>query len=841
MTVLQQATNLKQPSTPAKQSVEKTAGDWDFLDDDFGMEGVPSEGTARMADPDPSPPVDFMTVFNSKLPIERVGFVFGAIADSRTFQQFITLVIVIACIMAGVETYPSVDGAGLAVTNYVITIIFTIEIIVKMLQKFPASWEFFSDELEWRWNIFDFVIVVLCWIPGMGSSAALLRIMRLLRILKLLKVIEPLQIILTGLARGMKSIMYIGVLLFLIFYLFGIMGIMLFRVNDPWHFGSLHIAFLTLFRAATLEDWSDIMYIQIYGCESYGYFGTRYADDCVSSHAEPILGVLYFIVYIMLAALVMLSLFIGAVTMGMQDTIDENKKSTEENALHMSVDTTHLKKQLKSGLAAKLIDIWRGENSTSISNPWLLKYHIFSLKMHFLVEHQYFQNFITGAILVASLLVGIETYHEVASDESAMYALTIMGNIITYVFVMEVMVKHMAEGLSWWRYYFSAWNTFDFIIVVLSLEIVPFAGNFIQVLRLLRLLRVLKLLKAFPELQIIVSGLMKSFGSIGYIALLLFLVFYVFAIVGIVMFRENDPWHFPNLGIAIITLFRCATLEDWTDVMYINIYGCGNYGYDHDRLEKLCVSSYGWGFVAAAYFVIFTMMSALVMMNLFIGVVTTSMDEASAQLRSQREEEENIEHFCATYKIPQLRLQCYRQIFNIIDLNANGYISKQEMSLVVRIVDPDITREFLAKMFAAADENDDGLIDFLEFLSFASMVDKPLAGAEELEDPTKGKLNTNVTSNLHTSSALQLQVPDSLMQSISRPGTNRKKSLTNRTAVTTPQIEAMEELNSLVEKVGKVKGYTSPDWIVSSLEKLQHKLALAKLAADEEENNKSKR
>ena len=42
---------------------------------------------------------------------------------------------------------------------------------------------------------------------------------------------------------------------------------MLFKVNDPWHFGSLHVAMLSLFRASTLEDWTDLMYINILGCD----------------------------------------------------------------------------------------------------------------------------------------------------------------------------------------------------------------------------------------------------------------------------------------------------------------------------------------------------------------------------------------------------------------------------------------------------------------------------------------------------------------------------------------------------------------------------------------------
>mgnify|MGYP002017460901 CR=1 FL=1 len=109
-------------------------------------------------------------------------------------------------------------------------------------------------------NVFDFVIVVLCIVPGLGSHAPLLRLLRLLRVLKLLRMIEQLQIILKGLARGMSSIGYIAILLFLVFYLFAIVGLMAFKQTDPAHFGGLGTALISLFRAATMEDWSDLLY-----------------------------------------------------------------------------------------------------------------------------------------------------------------------------------------------------------------------------------------------------------------------------------------------------------------------------------------------------------------------------------------------------------------------------------------------------------------------------------------------------------------------------------------------------------------------------------------------------
>jgi hypothetical protein len=59
-------------------------------------------------------------------------------------------------------------------------------------------------------------------------------------------------------------------------------------------------------------------------------------------------------------------------------------------------------------------------------------------------------------------------------------------------------------------------------------------------------------------------------------------VFYLFAVLGVSMFRANDPWHFGKLDRAMLTLFRVATYEDWTDVMYINILGCENWNYNGD-------------------------------------------------------------------------------------------------------------------------------------------------------------------------------------------------------------------------------------------------------------------
>merc|ERR1719337_342478 len=102
--------------------------------------------------------------------------------------------------------------------------------------------------------------------------------------------------------------------------------------------------------------------------------------------------------------------------------------------------------------------------------------------------------------------------------------------------------------------------------------------------------------------------------------------FYIFGIVAWIMFKQNDPVHFKHIGYAMLTLLRMATFEDWTDVMYINQFGCDRYGYS--GIERLCTTPSPTGYGSVVYCILFVMVGGLVMLNLFIGVITTSMEEA---------------------------------------------------------------------------------------------------------------------------------------------------------------------------------------------------------------------
>ncbi len=252
-------------------------------------------------------------------------------------------------------------------------------------------------------------------------------------------------------------------------------------------------------------------------------------------------------------------------------------------------------------------------------------------------ESKWFQNFVTAAILVAGVLVGVATYQDFSLKHENF--LELLNKIILGIFILEIIVKVLAEGKKPWLYFTDGWNIFDFIIVAAAF--LPFGGSSIAILRLLRLLRVLKLIKALPKLQMLVGALLKSLPSMGYVSVLLTLLFYIYAVAGVFFFGENDPIHFGDLQTSMLSLFRVVTLEDWTDIMYINMFGCENYGYDGNM--DLCVNSTGASALSITFFVTFVLIGTMIFLNLFIGVVMNGMDEAKSEMLLEEQIKEGTE------------------------------------------------------------------------------------------------------------------------------------------------------------------------------------------------------
>jgi voltage-gated sodium channel len=239
------------------------------------------------------------------------------------------------------------------------------------------------------------------------------------------------------------------------------------------------------------------------------------------------------------------------------------------------------------------------------------------------VDEPVFKNFILGVIVLAGILVGLETDRGLVARYGTW--LHVLDKVVLAIFVVEILIKLIAEGATPWKFFRDPWNTFDFVIVAVCL--LPFDSEFVAVLRLARVLRVLRLVTALPKLQVLVEALLKSIPSMGYVGLLLSILFYIYAVTGVFFFGKADPVHFGTLGDAVLTLFGVITLEGWTALMYDLLRGDSGVA----------------PFKVVVYFVSFVMFGTMIMLNLFIGVIMNSMNEVQEEKAMARLQAESTD------------------------------------------------------------------------------------------------------------------------------------------------------------------------------------------------------
>ena len=710
------------------------------------------------------------------------------VVHSERFGSAILWFIVVACLMVGAQTYPAVDASPVTqAVEGALLWVFVLEIVLKVVAQTLKPWRFLTGP-DRAWNSFDLTIVVTCLpVFNFGSSGAALRLLRLMRLARLVRKVPKLRVLVQGMLGGLRTVTYISLLILLLTYLFAITGVVFFRENDPMHFAGVTTAMTTLFRCATLEDWTDVMYINMYGCDGQLPDSVRspYVFDaaaakvyygggtnlCSAPAAQTAFAAIFFSFYVMVAAMVMLSMFVGAITLAMAQSIKlvnqetkeaklgkklqkgttrlANANSKESNRLSLeereaSWRGTYLDASARLGVAARnrrarvgalLLQAWDGQEHEPqlVLEPTPLRrgYSMLAASCHEFVTHRFFSGFIMLLIVVTGALVGLQTDERllVRADYPGFNAFVDGWDVLLQVaFTAECVLKVVALEFEPLAYFRNPWNKFDFVIVVGSF--LPSGGSLLMLLRLLRLLLVLKMIKSVPELRVAVVSLIHGASSIGYIGVMLLVVFYFFSIFGIVLFRENDPRHFANLHVAYLTLFRCATLEDWTDVMYINVYGCDKYGYLDDRaMASLCVSPRAHGGIAVVYFLVVTVVCALVMLNLFIGVISTSMEEATQEINTEERIGARVRELRVGKGISEKTVGLYKEVFVFLDLDGSGSITQIELHEGLHAAGLPASTDVVRNTMRAMDGDGEGdgeihLAEFIEFMILVSASDE---------------------------------------------------------------------------------------------------------------------
>lgn len=215
------------------------------------------------------------------------------------------------------------------------------------------------------------------------------------------------------------------------------------------------------------------------------------------------------------------------------------------------------------------------------------------------IESTSIQNFVVGVIILNAIVLGLETEQTVMNNYG--HFLIALDKFCLAVFVIELVLKFAAYQGRFWR---NGWNIFDFLVVGVALA--PGAGP-LAVLRSLRVLRVLRLLTVVPSLRKVVAAFIHAIPGLFGVMVVMTIFFYTMGVMATLLFGAAFPEWFGSIGKSFYTLFQIMTLESWS------------MGIVRPLME---VHPFAW-----AFFVPFIIIATFTILNLFIGIIVSTMQE----------------------------------------------------------------------------------------------------------------------------------------------------------------------------------------------------------------------
>ena len=223
--------------------------------------------------------------------------------DAPAFQRFVIVVIIANAVDLGVVTSvgPHAPGAGVArAFDSVAVAIFTVEMVLKLA---AYRRDFFRDP----WNLFDLVIVAVALVP-VTETFSVLRALRILRALRLVSALPSMRRVVSALLSAIPGLLSILGLVVLVLYTGAVIGVRLFS-DVSAYFGTMGRALYTMFQLLTVESWPDV-------------------SDAVLAHHPA--GWIFFVIYIVICAFIMLNLLIGVIVSTMERELNADRWAADQ-------------------------------------------------------------------------------------------------------------------------------------------------------------------------------------------------------------------------------------------------------------------------------------------------------------------------------------------------------------------------------------------------------------------------------------------------------------------------------------------------------------------------------
>ncbi|XP_032284469.1 voltage-dependent T-type calcium channel subunit alpha-1G isoform X22 [Phoca vitulina] len=298
------------------------------------------------------------------------------LCTSHYLDLFITGVIGLNVVTMAMEHYqqPQILDEALKICNYIFTVIFVLESVFKLVAF--GFRRFFQD----RWNQLDLAIVLLsimgitleeievnASLPINPTIIRIMRVLRIARVLKLLKMAVGMRALLDTVMQALPQVGNLGLLFMLLFFIFAALGVELFGdlECDETHpceglgrhatFRNFGMAFLTLFRVSTGDNWNGIMKDTLRDCDQ--------ESTCYNTVISPI----YFVSFVLTAQFVLVNVVIAVLMKHLEESNKEAKEEAELEA-ELELEMKTLSPQPRSPLGSPFL--WPGvEGPDSPDSP----------------------------------------------------------------------------------------------------------------------------------------------------------------------------------------------------------------------------------------------------------------------------------------------------------------------------------------------------------------------------------------------------------------------------------------------------------------------------------------
>uniref|UniRef100_A0A672GMV3 Voltage-dependent L-type calcium channel subunit alpha n=1 Tax=Salarias fasciatus TaxID=181472 RepID=A0A672GMV3_SALFA len=610
-----------------------------------------------------------------------------AAVKSVTFYWLVIILVFLNTLTIASEHYNQPDWLTEVqdAANKVLLALFTLEMLVKMyslgLQAYFVSLFNRFDCFVVCGGIVETILVELAIMSPLGISV--FRCVRLLRIFKVTRHWASLSNLVASLLNSMKSIASLLLLLFLFIIIFSLLGMQLFggkfnfdeTVTKRSTFDNFPQALLTVFQILTGEDWNTVMYD---GIMAYGGPASSGMVVCI-----------YFIILFICGNYILLNVFLAIAVDNLADAESLNTAQKEEE------EAKKRKNKAPSGpRPQRLSELTIKEKTPPI--PEGSAFFIFSstnpvrVFCHKLINHQIFTNLILVFIMLSSVSLAAED--PIRNFSARNIILGYADYVFTSMFTFEILIKMTAFGAflhkgAFCRNYF---NLLDLLVVGVSLVSFGIQSSAISVVKILRVLRVLRPLRAINRakgLKHVVQCVFVAIRTIGNIMIVTTLLQFMFACIGVQLFKGkfyrctddaksspdeckgtyilynngdtalpmvkeriwyNSDFNFDNVLMAMMALFTVSTFEGWPTLLYKAI----------DSNRENMGPIYNYRIEISIFFIIYIIIIAFFMMNIFVGFVIVTFQEQGEKEYKNCELDKN-QRQCVEYALKARPLRRY--------------------------------------------------------------------------------------------------------------------------------------------------------------------------------------